>query len=408
LLSDVRLKQNIVSINGDMLEKLKDVNTVTFDFNCDADLFVNHNIYCDQTHQTGVIAQELAQVFPDLVFKDDNGYYNVNYQGLSIMTLKSVQQLSNKVDTVAASQPDQTTANEVKTGGVVRLDQNGHLQNINGLNMLGGGASVAGGLNNNNGGITNAGAISGATTIAAESIKLTANATDNLLELKKDDRGVFTIFNNGALQIQLDSGNAFAVKDASGQKIFNIDSSNGKVSVGGANSSKTVLFVLDQRALPDDPPGEPGASYFNTKLERFRCYDGKWRDCLPAGDITDPFTLAKVNWNIPSGDTEFIDTPRMVSNLERAHEYRLRMRILTPAANGAKCRLQYATGDAGPWKNLAEDGLGELAIDTAGTLKSDWFRITKDAQKEDMTIRVMCQGGNGQQTVFNGVTMQVR
>lgn len=46
----------------------------------------------------GVIAQELGAVFPELVYQDENGYYNVRYQELSIYTLKSVQELSSMVD----------------------------------------------------------------------------------------------------------------------------------------------------------------------------------------------------------------------------------------------------------------------------------------------------------------------
>ncbi len=408
-LSDQRLKKNVAALGDDVLSSISAVNTVSFDFKCDEAQYANVGMDCiTPGKQTGVLAQQLAQVFPELVYQDENGYYNVKYQGLSIYTLKAVQQLDQKVNAVSAAAAATASVNQVKTNGVVRIDQNGQLQNITGLNMVGGGASVVGGLNNNNGGIANAGAISGATTIAAETIKLTATGTNNLLELKKDGNGVFTVFNNGALLLQFDSDHAFAVKDAAGTGIFNVDSAAGKVSVGSANDSKTVLFVLDKRSLPDDPPGELGASYFNTKLERFRCYDGKWRDCLPAGDITDPFVLSKITWNLPAADTEFPDTPRMVSNLEQAHQYRIRTRLLTAAPSGAKCRIQYAASDNGPWNDLVEGGGGELAIDTAATLKSDWFTIAKDARKQDVTLRFMCRAGNGQQTVFNGVSMQVR
>lgn len=293
-------------------------------------------------------------------------------------------------------------------GTINAAHQTSTLNISNGLNLVGGGASVVGGLDNNSGGITEAGAISGATTIAAESLKLTANTTDSLLELKKDEKGVFTVFNNGALQIQLDSAQVFAVKDAAGTGIFNIDSQSGKVNVGSANDTKTVLFVLDNRSLPDDPPGAPGASYFNTKLERFRCYDGKWRDCMPAGDATDPFNLSRVAWNMPLADNEFADSPRIISDLYRAHEYRLRIRVLNGAAAGAACRVQYAGTDNGPWQDVADGSAGELPIDQPGTLKTDWLKLKEDARKEDTILRVMCRGGNGQTVVFNGVSMQLR
>jgi hypothetical protein len=403
-LSDARLKDNVVDLNS-TLDRIKDIRTVTFDFKCDDPAFVTMNESCNEGTQTGVIAQELAQVFPELVYQDDYGYYRVKYDALGIYALKATGEIAQHIDSQG-----NIAATTVSTNDTVRLNQSGQLQNITGLNMISGGASVVGGLNNNNGGITNTGEISGATTIAAESIKLAANSTDNILELTKDGNGVFTVFNDGALLIKLDSSNAFAVKDSTGIGIFNIDSQTGKISVGSGNTNKTVLFVLDNRTLPDDPPGTPGGSYYNTVMQRFRCYEGtRWQDCLPAGDLTDPFVLSKVTWALPAADTEFPDTPRIVSNLYRAHEYRLRMRTNTSAPAGSSCRIQYAQQDSGPWNDVTDGSTGELAVDQTGTLRTDWLKLTEPARNENMILRVMCKGGNGSQVVvFSGVSMQLR
>ncbi len=65
--------------------------------------------------------------------------------------------------------------------------------------------------------------------------------------------------------------------------------------------------------------------------------------------------------------------------------------------------------DNGPWNDLAENATGELSLSAAGTLKTDWLKIDKEAQKEDMIIRVMCKGGDSAHTtVFYGVTVQIR
>ncbi|MES2970900.1 MAG: tail fiber domain-containing protein [Patescibacteria group bacterium] len=404
-ISDARLKENVTSLNDDILSKIKDVRTVNFDFDCDQEFFKQRVLDCLTTRQTGVIAQELAQVFPELVYQAEDGYYRVKYDALNIYTLKAVTQLATKVEASSTA----TTENGVSTGGQLRLTSTGELQNIHGLQMVSGGASIAGGIDNNSGGIMEAGVIGGATIIDAQSIRLAATGTDDLLTLTKDGQGVFTVFNNGSLQLKLDAANVFNVKNATGLSIFNIDSLNGRVSIGNGDAAKTVLFTLDNRALPDDPPGTNGSSYYNTVFQRFRCYENNtWRDCLPAGDLTEPIAFDKTDWLQPETDQEFPGMPRLTSDLRMAHEYRLRIRVTSASASGASCRLQYASSDNGPWKNLSANSPGELSLAEAGTLKTDWLKIADEARKEDSIIRVMCMGGDGRSVVFYGVSMQVR
>ena len=146
--SDRRLKKNITGLDSDALAKINEVNTVTFDFRCDEPQFANSGMNCHNGRQTGVIAQELAQIFPDLVYQDENGYYNVKYQGLSIYTIKAVQDLSKEVTTLASGNfvsvnasdilantivsdvvaTHYTQAEAVSAGDVVALDTNGNLR----------------------------------------------------------------------------------------------------------------------------------------------------------------------------------------------------------------------------------------------------------------------------------------
>jgi hypothetical protein len=233
-------------------------------------------MHCDTDRQTGVIAQELMQIFPELV-SEVNGYYQVDYQGLGVYNLKAVAELADKIN--ATGEGNLST---VSTGGVLRLGSDGVLQNINGLNVAAGGASLNGGLNNNNGGITNAGPISGVTVLSGQSIQLNADATSNLLTLKKDGNGVFTIFNSGAVEIRNTSATAFNVKSNSGLTHFNIDTNGNFVSVGSADGDgTTVLFTLDNKNTAGDPAGVNGAQYYNSFLKKFRCYENDtWKDCI--------------------------------------------------------------------------------------------------------------------------------
>lgn len=48
--------------------------------------------------QIGTIAQELLKIYPELVSKDENGYYSVDYARLSIVALAAIDKLNNKIE----------------------------------------------------------------------------------------------------------------------------------------------------------------------------------------------------------------------------------------------------------------------------------------------------------------------
>ncbi|MCF2492743.1 tail fiber domain-containing protein [Dyadobacter chenhuakuii] len=55
----------------------------------------------DQTLQTGLIAQEVEQVFPELVSTNKDGFKSVNYIGLVPHLIESVKELKSKTDEIA-------------------------------------------------------------------------------------------------------------------------------------------------------------------------------------------------------------------------------------------------------------------------------------------------------------------
>jgi hypothetical protein len=389
-LSDNRLKKNITDLNNDILSRIKDVRTVNFDFDCDQEFFKEQVLDCRTDRQTGVIAQELAQVFPELVEQGEDGYYRVKYDSLNIYTLKAVTQLASKVDSVADSS---IVSNEVVTNGQIRLTSDGELQNITGLRMISGGASISGGINNNGGGISEAGAISGATTIDAHTLHLTGSGNSDVLSMVKDGRGVFTLFHNGALELKLDAANAFAVKKADGTDLFNINSEGGLVNIGStAPDSIAVLLVLDNVEMAGDPQGVNGAQYYNTTTDKFRCYqDNRWQNCLSAAAeyviSSQPFS-----WNQPEGDAEIPGAPRVWADLSNASSFRMSLQVTIPGAEGAECQIQFATSENGPWFGLDYQDTF-ITIDQTGTLKTEWAEIKAQAYQE-VILRAMCRGGN--------------
>ena len=72
--SDKRYKKNIKTINNALL-KVEKIRGVTFNFRINEFKKLNF----PKGMQYGFIAQEIKEVVPDLVSKDDNGYYSVNY-----------------------------------------------------------------------------------------------------------------------------------------------------------------------------------------------------------------------------------------------------------------------------------------------------------------------------------------
>lgn len=78
--SDIRLKKNIFPL-PDIAGKVKQLRPVMFDWR--------------ETDKgdIGLIAQEVEQLFPCLVRTDEKGYKSVNYQKLTVLLLKTIQEI---------------------------------------------------------------------------------------------------------------------------------------------------------------------------------------------------------------------------------------------------------------------------------------------------------------------------
>ncbi len=89
--SDERLKTNITSLDDDTLDKIRNIDTVTF----------NWLATPDTNAQIGFIAQNLEQYFPQLVATDSDGYKGVYYAQMAPILVKAIQELDVKVDALA-------------------------------------------------------------------------------------------------------------------------------------------------------------------------------------------------------------------------------------------------------------------------------------------------------------------
>ena len=81
--SDVRLKSNIVSL-GSTLPKLLQIDGKSYEMK--------------GKQKIGVLAQEIKEVFPELVSEDDNEMLAVNYQGLVPVLINALKDQQNEID----------------------------------------------------------------------------------------------------------------------------------------------------------------------------------------------------------------------------------------------------------------------------------------------------------------------
>ncbi|MCB9821311.1 hypothetical protein H6798_02135 [Candidatus Nomurabacteria bacterium] len=107
-------------------------------------------------------------------------------------------------------------------------------------------------------------------------------ASGNILELQRSGTGVFTIANSGAVSIMLTDTAALSVNNAGGTQYLGVDTSGGIINIGSSTTDATsILFVLDSYNSGTDPSGYAGAMYYNSSLDKFRCYEGgSWKDCI--------------------------------------------------------------------------------------------------------------------------------
>jgi hypothetical protein len=91
--SDRRFKKNISTVSG-ALQKLSKLNPVNYDWRQDE---FEHKGFGDKK-QWGFIAQEIKEIFPELVGKDDEDFLTLNYQGFVPLLTKAVQEQQEEID----------------------------------------------------------------------------------------------------------------------------------------------------------------------------------------------------------------------------------------------------------------------------------------------------------------------
>ena len=88
--SDKNLKDNLVKISNPN-EKIKKINGYEFDWNDKHSLFKN-------THDVGVVAQEIEEVLPEIVNQREDGYKAVKYEKIIALLIESNKDLLTRIE----------------------------------------------------------------------------------------------------------------------------------------------------------------------------------------------------------------------------------------------------------------------------------------------------------------------
>lgn len=98
--SDINLKENIITIEN-ALDKLKSLRGVMFDWK---DEYIQHkggeDGYFVRKHDTGIIAQEVELVLPEVVATREDGTKAVKYEKMLGLVIQSINELSEEVEEI--------------------------------------------------------------------------------------------------------------------------------------------------------------------------------------------------------------------------------------------------------------------------------------------------------------------
>ncbi len=98
--SDARLKENVTTIEN-ALDKLKTLSGVMFDWK---DTVINEkggeDGYFVRKHDTGIIAQDVEKVLPEVVATRDDGFLAVRYEKLAGLIIEAIKELASEVEEI--------------------------------------------------------------------------------------------------------------------------------------------------------------------------------------------------------------------------------------------------------------------------------------------------------------------
>jgi hypothetical protein len=97
--SDARFKRDAVSVPSSTLSSIIALQPYSYYWN---DLGIAQGGKADRK-EFGFMAQDVEQIFPELVYTREDGYKGVNYTGFTALTISAIKELNTKFDMLASS-----------------------------------------------------------------------------------------------------------------------------------------------------------------------------------------------------------------------------------------------------------------------------------------------------------------
>ena len=127
--SDERYKENIEPVL-DVLEELKSLEPVTYNLKSRSKSL--SNMEADGSERYGFLAQNVKEVFPELVYTDSRGYMSVDYIGLIPILVQSIRELRAELAEVKGEKQEE---NELPSLAAQASGQDELEANLNGAKL---------------------------------------------------------------------------------------------------------------------------------------------------------------------------------------------------------------------------------------------------------------------------------
>jgi len=86
--SDVRLKENILVLNSDVMDKIQKLKLKQYNYKAQSGV---------TRTTTGFIAQEVQALFPDMVYTSEEGTLGLAYSDFGVLAIKGLQEINQKI-----------------------------------------------------------------------------------------------------------------------------------------------------------------------------------------------------------------------------------------------------------------------------------------------------------------------
>jgi parallel beta-helix repeat protein len=309
---------NIINMTGEGIQLSSSSNNTisgnTLKYNAVRGIFLNstsYNIISDNQTLNNNVGIQLSSssnntISGNTVYANVNGIYLSSSSNNTISGNASLSNSSNGIY-LSASSNNTISGNNLDsniTSLSLASSSNSNAITSNSVS-LSGGASTNNGLvlsNADNNTITNNNVTDTSCTTNCYAINVSNVGSDNNY-LSSNTFNMGTIQNLGTNTIyanqstaagglnslfkQAASTTAFQIQNASGTALLTADSNstNNRIQIGSSTTDATaIFFMLDRFNSGTEPTGADGAMYYNTNLNKFRCFqNGAWTDCVSAG-----------------------------------------------------------------------------------------------------------------------------